>query len=199
MDLSIKTVSGPGIQPYIHHLARLRIDIFRSFPYLYDGDMEYEKKYLDTYLQSDDTVMVLVLDGDDVVGASSGLPMDMESAEVKRPFLDRGMPVDEVFYFGESLLQPAYRGRGLGHAFFDEREAHARSLGRFRMTAFFAVQRPENHPLRPSGYRPLDGFWKKRGYVPQPGMMTTYRWRDIGEKSDTDKPMMFWTREALMD
>ncbi len=36
-----------------------------------------------------------------------------------------------MFFFDESVLLPAYRGRGLGRpCFFDHREAHARGLGR---------------------------------------------------------------------
>jgi hypothetical protein len=37
-----------------------------------------------------------------------------------------GMDVGRVFYFGESMLLPRCRGRGIGHAFFGHREAHAR-------------------------------------------------------------------------
>lgn len=35
MDLAIKTVIGDGIKPFLSDIARLRIDIFREFPYLY--------------------------------------------------------------------------------------------------------------------------------------------------------------------
>ncbi|TVR43237.1 MAG: GNAT family N-acetyltransferase [Bacteroidia bacterium] len=195
MGVIIKTVSGNAIQPYIPDLARLRMDIFRDFPYLYEGSAAYEEGYLATYLRSEETVMVLVIDGSRVVGASSGMPMEMETNAVTRPFLEAGMSTANIFYFGESLLYSPYRGKGIGHKFFDEREKHARASGTFIITAFCAVQRPTTHPLRPKGYQPLDAFWEKRGYTRRPDLMTTFQWQDIGEKEETEKPMMFWIRK----
>lgn len=197
MNWQLKTLTGKDINSHIPDLARLRMEIFRSFPYLYDGDMAYEEQYLSSYLKSDETVMVLVLDAGRVVGASSGMPLAMETEEIQRPFLEQGMDPARVFYLGESLLQPDYRGHGLGHVFFNEREAHARRLGHFRISAFFAVQRPADHPLRPANYRPLDPFWRKRGYLPRPDMMTRFSWKDIGDKTETEKPMMFWLKQDL--
>ncbi len=104
MTIQIRTLTGEVIKPYVMDLARLRIDIFRDYPYLYEGSLDYEERYLIPYLRSPDTVMVLAMDGDRVVGAASGMPLEIETAEVKRPFLQAGIPVDEVFYFGESLL-----------------------------------------------------------------------------------------------
>ena len=101
------------------------------------------------------------------------------------------------FYFGESILLPAYRGYGLGHRFFDQREAHARSFGTFTHTCFCAVQRPESHPAKPAGYRPLDEFWLKRGYKPVPGLQSTFSWPDVGESVATEKPMQYWSRLLL--
>ena len=88
---------------------------------------------------------------------------------------------------------PEYRGRGVGHAFFDAREAHARRLG-FTHSAFCAVRRPEDHPARPASHTPLDPFWRARGYAPLEGVIATFRWKDIGERGETPKPLQFWMR-----
>ncbi len=195
MSYHITTVQGDDIKPYIKDLARLRIHIFRDFPYLYEGSLQYEEKYLSTYLKSNESIIVLVKDGDNVVGASSAMPMESETEEAQTPFIRAGIPPTEVFYFGESLLMKEYRGKGFGHAFFDEREAWAQSLKRFRYTAFCAVMRPDDHSLRPPGYLPLDTFWTKRGYMKRPEMITSFSWQDIDEDGETEKPMVFWTRE----
>ena len=92
------------------------------------------------------------------------------------------------------MLLPAYRGRGLGHVFFDEREAHARALG-LKVTAFCAVQRPGTHPRRPADYQPLDAFWARRGYRHHPELHTRYHWRDLDEAEESAKPMSFWLKE----
>ena len=161
---------------------------------MYDGSAEYEQTYLRTYIDVPDSVIVIAFDADQVIGASTGVPMSVETDEVKQPFIDNGYDPAEIFYFGESVLERAYRGRGLGVRFFDEREAHVRSLGRFRMTAFCAVQRPDDHARRPANYAPLDEFWVRRGYTKHPELNTTFSWQDLDESSQSAKPMVFWTK-----
>jgi GNAT superfamily N-acetyltransferase len=202
--LEIKVVSGRDLLPHMETLARLRISVFRAFPYLYDGDMEYEKKYLSTYMNKPDAMTVLVLDGGKAVGASTALPLIDETDEVIRPFVDKGIVPEEVFYLGESVLEPAYRGMGLGVRFFEEREKYARMKAGappegkpWRRLAFCAVKRPAGHPMRPAGYVPLDRFWENRGYRKQPGMQTTFSWRDLGDAGETRKPMTFWLKELV--
>lgn len=128
--IRIDVLRGSAMAPYLDEVARLRINVFREFPYLYDGDFDYEARYLQGYVGTPDSICVLARDGSRVVGASTGLPLADEDDSFQRPFLERGIPVHEVFYCAESVLLAEYRGRGLGHHFFDEREAHARALGR---------------------------------------------------------------------
>ncbi|WP_099864190.1 GNAT family N-acetyltransferase [Pararhizobium haloflavum] len=194
MHVSLDTLKGDEIHPFIDDLARLRITVFRAFPYLYDGSADYEARYLATYARSPDSVFVLARDGDEIVGAATGMPMADETDDVRAPFKAAGLDPAEIFYFGESVLLEDYRGMGVGVAFFDEREGHARQLGRFVSTAFCAVQRPVDHPRRPGGYVPLDRFWEKRGYRPEPGLVTTFTWQDLDEDRESAKPMQFWTK-----
>ncbi len=197
MSLQVLTLSGKAIEPYINDLARLRITVFREFPYLYDGDLAYEQDYLQTYSQSENSLFVVVLDGEKVVGASTGIPMREADADMQQPFLrsDR-FPVEQGFYFGESVLLAVYRGRGLGKRFFLEREAFAKKR-KLDFTTFCAVERPENHPLRPSDYRPLDTFWQQQGYTRQPDLVTFYNWKDIDEAEERLKRMVFWTKKIV--
>jgi GNAT superfamily N-acetyltransferase len=120
--------------------------------------------------------------------------MDHETEEFKGPFIEQGYEPEKIFYFGESVLLPEYRGQGIGVAFFDHREGHAREHGRFTHCCFCAVERPSNHPLRPSDYQPLDQFWHNRGYRKVPELATTYTWKDVDQPEETAKPMTFWLR-----
>lgn len=197
--LRIERHSGSELERYIAELAHLRITVFREFPYLYDGDTDYESRYLRTYIESPGSVIVLVLDGERVVGASTGLPLAHETVEFRQPFVDHGYPLERVFYFGESVLLPEYRGRGLGVRFFEEREAHVRELGAirrqaFEWTTFCAVARPADHPRRPANYLPLDAFWERRGYTRHPELRTDYVWQDLDETEPSPKPMVFWLK-----
>jgi GNAT superfamily N-acetyltransferase len=191
--LHIIRLAGSELQPYISDLASLRIEIFRSFPYLYDGDMAYEKKYLQTYIDCPHAMMVIVKEGDQVVGASTGIPLIYETEQCKAPFQKANIHLNDVFYCGESLLLPAYRGRGIYHHYFTEREAIARAHN-CTMTTFFAVNRPEDHPRRPANWRPLNDFWNSQRYTKHPKINTTYQWKDLDEESESPKPMIAWIK-----
>lgn len=193
-NITLERFTGAAVERHIAELARLRIEVFREFPYLYDGSMEYESAYLRTYVQSPNSVIVVAFDKGQAVGASTALPLQHETAAVQRPFVEHGMDPRAVFYLGESVLLRHYRGRGIGVRFFEEREAHARSVGRFAWAAFCAVQRPAQHPRRPAGYVPLDRFWNNRGYRCHPELHTSFRWRDLDEAAVSDKPMVFWLK-----
>jgi len=192
--LKVRALTGPALQAYIAPLARLRIQVFREFPYLYDGDLDYEAHYLETYSRALGALVVVVLDGKAVVGASTALPLIEAEAAFRQPFPTQGLDPAEVFYLGESVLLPAYRGKGLGVRFFQEREAHARALGPYTWAAFCAVNRPADHPRRPPEYRPLDAFWNKRGYTRHRELVAYYRWKDLDDPEESEKPMTFWLK-----
>lgn len=187
-----RILTGPEVAGALDDLARLRIAVFRDWPYLYDGDVDYERDYLRAYT-SPGAVVVAAYDGGRMVGAATGAPMEHHAADFAAAFAARPEPLDQIYYCAESVLLPQWRGRGLGHAFFDGREAQARALGR-RYSAFCAVIRPDDHPARPAGYRPLDGLWRKRGYAPLPGVIAHFRWRDVGAGAETSKPLQFWMK-----
>lgn len=190
--IETQVLTGPALESALDDVARLRIAVFRDWPYLYDGDLDYERGYLRAY-QSPGAVVVAALDRGRIVGAATGAPMADHADDFASAFADRPEPLSDIFYCAESVLLPEYRGHGLGHAFFDAREAHARRLGA-RWAAFCSVIRPSDHPARPASYQPLDGFWRKRGYAPLPGIVARFSWRDLGEDTQTEKPLQFWMR-----
>lgn len=193
--IQLRRLIGEDLSRSIDALASLRIEVFREFPYLYDGNEDYERKYLRRYLNSPRCVMIAAYDGKDIVGAASALPLSDEDSFIQAPFRKARIDLDRVFYFGESVLRRQYRGQGLGNKFFDERESVARSYGQYNITGFCAVQRAVDHPLRPSGYFPLDEFWKKRGYSIRPDLESTFEWRDIDQSTETSKKMIYWLKE----
>lgn len=195
MALDVQSLTGEAIEAVLPALARLRITVFRDWPYLYDGTLDYEEKYLATFAAAPGAVCVVARDGDAIVGASTGLPMVSADEEFRTPLTAAGYDISKVFYCGESVLLTSHRGGGVGHAFFDGRESHARRLGGFELSTFCRVVRPDDHPLKPKDYRPLDAFWSKRGYAPVPGLFATFAWKDIGESAETTKRLQFWMRK----
>lgn len=194
MTLQVEALTGAALEAALDDVARLRIAVFRAWPYLYDGDQAFERRYLQTYRDSPGAILAGAFNGAQLVGAATGTPMEDHADEFAAPFAATGIYLSDIFYCAESVLLPEFRGQGVGHRFFDIREAHGRKLGR-KFVAFCGVMRPETHPLKPPEYRPLDAFWRSRGYAPLPGVMAEFRWRDIGETVESAKPLQFWMKE----
>ena len=185
---------GKEIACVIEGLGELRMKVFYEFPYLYEGNMDYEKAYLSIYTKSKLGFAFLLYDNNELIGATTGLPLAEEGVEIKKPFLDAGIDINDVFYFGESILLQAYRGQGFGHLFFDEREAFART-NKFPITAFCSVVRPENHALKPRDYRSNELFWKKRQYIRNSDLICKMSWLDRNQVLETEKELEFWLRK----
>ncbi|MFY0312789.1 GNAT family N-acetyltransferase [Leisingera sp. D0M16] len=194
MTIRVEAMTGAALEAALDDVARLRIKVFRAWPYLYDGDLAYEREYLQSYRDSERAVVVGAFDGDILVGASTGAPLADHADDFAAAFEGTGIDLNDVFYCAESVLLPEYRGHGLGHGFFDAREAHARKHG-FSKCAFCGVQRPADHPLRPADYAPLDPFWRKRGYQPLQGAIAHFSWKDVDQAEETRKPLQFWIRD----
>ncbi len=194
MSIDVRALTGEAIKEVLPDLARLRITVFRDWPYLYDGTLEYEETYLAKFAEAKGAVCVIARDGDLVVGASTGAPMVEHADEFGEPFRKAGYDLSKIFYCGESVLLKSHRGHGLGHKFFELREAQAYALGGFTHSTFCRVVRPDDHPLKPADYVPLDGFWAKRGYAPVPGLTATYDWKDIDQADETTHVMQFWMK-----
>ncbi|QUJ76672.1 GNAT family N-acetyltransferase [Sulfitobacter albidus] len=193
MTLAVRVLHGDALASALQDVARLRIEVFADWPYLYDGDLAYEARYLETYRHARDAIVVGAFDGKRLVGASTGSPLTQHADDFARAFNDTEFALDEVFYCAESVLLPAYRGQGVGHRFFDLREAHARAAG-FAYCAFCAVIRAQDHPARPADARALDPFWRARGYAPLPGVIAKFAWKDHEEAQESAKPLQFWIR-----
>jgi GNAT superfamily N-acetyltransferase len=194
MALRIEPLTGAALEAALDDVAALRIEVFRAWPYLYDGDLGYERDYLQSYRDSARAVVVGAFDGDRLVGAATGTPLADHADDFAAAFAGTGIDLSTVFYCAESVLLPEYRGQGAGHGFFDAREAHARTHG-FTKSTFCGVVRPEDHPLRPDDYAPLDPFWRKRGYAPLPGVVAEFSWKDVDQQGESRKPLQFWIRD----
>ena len=192
MTLAVRTSTDPEERSAaIPALSDLRIRIFRGWPYLYDGTLDYEAEYLAEFMREPGSVLVVAQDGDAIVGAATASPMAGQKPEFQLPLQRQGLDVSGIFYFGESVLLPAYQGQGIGHRFFDAREAAARAAGAVQ-TAFCSVIRPDDHPMRPATPRDLHPFWRARGYAPVPGLTGTLEWQDVGDAVESAHLMQFW-------
>jgi GNAT superfamily N-acetyltransferase len=186
--------AGEAIKPWLSHLARLRVAVFRDWPYLYEGSETNEQTYLSSFATCPNAGLAVALDGDSVVGCSTCLSLAAESDGIQAPFRARGWETARFLYFGESVLLHPYRGQGVGVAFFTLREAHARAVSACDYATFCAVQRPADHPLRPHGAVPLDEFWRRRGFSPYPDLACVMRWKQVDTTEPVANRLAFWIK-----
>lgn len=199
MSVSVETVPSERVGEVLSDVSKLRVEVFRAWPYLYDGEPDAERAYLAEFAAADDAVVVVARDGDAIVGAATASPLLSHTSHFADLFAQHGHLPERVFYFGESVLLSAYRGHGIGHAFFDHREAAARaartSSGEtYQLAAFCGVVRPDDDPRRPEDYRPLDPFWRKRGFAPVSGMIGNYDWQEAIGAPEIAHEMQFWVK-----
>lgn len=219
-SLLVRSVIGEAIGPHLGDIALLRAVVLREWPYLFDdrgddgndhGRSGNADAAVDHGTDPEDpgdagnlaqlpgcvdswrAVAVLVSDGDRLVGASVGLPLADAGMRWREGFAAAGLKADRVFLLGESMLLPAYRGRGLGHRFFDERESQARALGGFDSTAFCIVERADDDPRRPPFGRSNDAFWRKRGYRPCQALDVACSWVEVNGGSSVHR-LAGWLR-----
>lgn len=192
--IEVKTFTGTDASDWVDPVTDLRMRVLRDWPYLYAGDRAYLARRVATYAKSPHGLFVLAFDESRLVGASTAMPLSGERYALQQPFRNRDIAVDEVFYFGESVLLKEYRGLGLGHRFFDERERHARRLGQYKMSAFCAVERALDDPRRPIPHRPNSPFWMRRGYQRQDDMFSDIDWPVVGGDQPERHRMRIWLR-----
>lgn len=188
-------VHGEELVALIPEIARLRILVFAEYPYLYAGTLDYESAYLKTFVAARDAIAVTVMDDrGQLVGCSTASALDQQHREFYQPLADAGYTLSTFFYLGESVLAKPSRGQGIGHAFFDAREQHARARG-YQHACFCAVERPEDHPLKPHDYRPHDNFWRQRGYRKLQDVSANFTWPETDGGPALPHAMAYWLRE----
>ena len=193
-EVEVRALTGPALEAALDGVAALRIAVFRDWPYLYDGNLAYERAYLKTYRDNPGALLVGAFHQGRLVGASTSTLMEDHAEAFSAPFRALNIALENILYGAESVLLPEYRGIGLGHRFIDLREDHARAHGR-AYVAFCSVKRPDSHAAKPAHARSNDAFWLGRGYQPLPGVLAEFAWKDVGDTEETVKPLQFWMRK----
>lgn len=197
-SVKTKTLRGKEIIPYIHKIAKLRITIFRDYPYLYEGEMSYEERYLLMYSQTDNAMLVIAEDDDKVVGAITGLPLTESMKEIKDLFIAKNIPAERIFYLGEIVLLQEYRSKNIGYMMYQQFENAVKEIEFYEKIALCEIVRAENDLRKPLDYKSLNSFWHRQGYVKRPDLVAEFSWKEIGANEETKHPMVFWIKERIL-
>ncbi len=190
-------LKGEQIKPLTPALARLRINLFREYPYLYDGNIKYESDYLREYAKEPYSMLHMVHYNDEIVALFSGMPLSCKSSivlDLKNAMLENGHEnIDKYYYYGEILIVPEFRHYGLFNLLFTSMDYEAKLLG-FSDACLLTVEREDSHPLKSLDYVPTDALWQTRGYK-RSGLIVNFDWPTIfpnGETKDIKNPMAAW-------
>lgn len=193
-DIHVRSFTGSGLKPYLHSMAKLRMEVFCEYPYFEEPHLDHEIQYLKTVAACKESIGVLIFDNTTLVGVSLGYPLSIEEEAIQQPFKAKSLDIGEYFFFGDSALLKQYRGRGIGHHFFDARESHIQNSNKFKKICFCVPDCPENDPQKPEDYISLHDFWRKRGFVHAPEKKCILSWKHIGDSHPKERQMSFWIK-----
>ena len=74
--IEVRPLARDEVAARLDEIAGLRIAVFREWPYLYDGDLDYERRYLRPYVESEAALVVGALDDGRLIGVSNATPME---------------------------------------------------------------------------------------------------------------------------
>src|SRR5260221_9970375 len=134
-NLAIEILTGKQIIPVIPEVAKLRIKMFREFPYLYEGDIkykDYEEKYLASYVETPHALLVILKDRNRIGGVATALPFTNTGelfAEPLQKFRAQGLNPKDYFYVGDVIVLPEYQGNRFSTISVEKIENLAREWG----------------------------------------------------------------------
>lgn len=196
--VSYKIYSGKEVISLIPIIAQMRIDEFKNYPYLYHGNLEYEKEYLRGFTLNAHSCLIVACEANKIIGLVTALPLKSGAAIVKDTeelFTRAGLNSETFFYLGEFIIDKNFRGRGIASQLEKQIITTAKKW-QFSNVCLATVERRENDPRKPKNYISTDFIWTKLGYT-QTNLATQYHWpmiTDENEIQEQNNTLIFWTK-----
>lgn len=196
--IEITLLHGSEITNYTELIGQWRIQYFREFPYLYQGTMEYEAKYLAGLVSNPHAVVAVARDNAQIIGFVTALPLVSDFDIVKEfnaHFQTLNRNIQDYCYIGEIIIHPDYRGNGLALEMTQRIEQDMQQRG-FKGACFLCVVRDPDHPLRPADYLEIDGLCQRANYI-KTDIVSQFEWPTIqadGSCRNMQNPMVLWIK-----
>jgi len=189
--VNFQIVTGQQLQQHIDAIAALRISIFKEYPYLYDGDMQSEMDYLKSYSKSKNSILIIVKDQGNIVGALTGIPLAEADEMFLTPFAKNQLPIHHIFYLGEILLSKEYRGKGIGYQMYRMFEDLVRQKKQYQKIAIAEVIRNQHDPRKPKNYISVHKLWERLGYIEHPEMVMQFSYKEVDSSGKIPHSFVF--------
>jgi len=201
MNAKLEVFIGNEINNNIDDVARLRIEEFRNFPYLYDGNLEYEKNYLKCYADDIKSTLALAKVNNTLAGVSTGIPLISNSeivSGIDKIFLEHNLNPDSCYYYGEIIIKPEFRGIGLASLLYKAQDEVIKNWG-YKQVCILTVVREIDHPMQPSDYKQKDGMWEHLGFK-RLNIIQSHHWPTIqpnGSVVNIKNDLEFWIKDII--
>jgi hypothetical protein len=194
-DIQIQVLKGREVEPYVNDISRLRIILFREYPYLYEPDEEVDRGLVRLYT-TEYAIVVIAKDGEKMIGAMTGVPLNAVPARFLELFSTNQIDSAGIFYLGDALIEEKYRGGRLAFKMYNAFEKAVQAEGRYRQIAVIQANKPKDDPKRPANYVPLVNCGN-RGYVEHPELTIMTPWRAVGDVVETNHSVTFWLKPLV--
>jgi len=200
-EIKIQTIIGNNISSYIDSIAEFRINVFKEFPYLYQGNVEGERKYLVNYANDPQATLIVAKVNSKLVGIATGIPLNASLHlldDIRIELSKKSFDPKKFYYCGEMIILEDYRNQGLGAKLYEQQKSQIQCWG-FTYFCALTVKRSTTHPLKPKNYIDIKNFLDKIGYK-KFGFELPCHWPTIlssGKVKNIKNKLILWTKEII--
>lgn len=198
-ELNIEVHVGKHFLSYVDFLSQLRIDTFKEYPYLYEGNLEIESKHIRDFISDEKSMVVVAKVSNEIAGICTGTPLSNNSeiiSKLKKASQKKALELDGYYYCAELIVLPKFRGIGLTRKLLEIQDKKIAEWG-FKSTCLLTIVRDTHHPLKPIEYKPTDEIWEKMGFH-KTDLMISQDWPTIqADRSvkNAENILQFWEKD----
>lgn len=194
-SITLEVLRGKELLSNISKLTKLRLAIYQEYPYLYEGNSAFEESYLSLFANSNESMLIIAKDNHQIIGAISGLPLDMAQKEIREVFIQSEIEIKDYYALCDVIVLKQYRSKGVGSILCEEFLKQLQKKKRYKKLVLWQIVKAPDDPKRPKSYFSPDGFWQKLGFIKNPGLMCFLKWIEISETKESSHRFEFWLRD----
>lgn len=176
--IRIETFRGSDVKPYIQDVMNLCNIIYKEPPYYYDGNKEEYRSYVESYSNSEETIISLAFIGTVPMGLAIGTPLSKTKGVYLQTLVEHGYEIDHIFYVGEFGLKRSYRNKGIEELLYATIENFVKASGAYDTICLWEV---EGQCPQCNQFNFMDHFWKSKGFIRNPDLRFEIFWTNVGD------------------
>lgn len=201
--ISLKLLSGQQILPFISDIGQLILEVYKEWPYLYEGTLEEQYDYVQTrYINMPNSLVCTAFDQEKLVGLAMGVPLCEAPTHYLTPFTSNQecleLPLKNIFYWGELIVRSEYRQREIAQQMCDLVLKEILDNSDYKAIAFCTVERSDDFHLnncKTNDYFSLDSKWEELGFKKHEDLSFNAVWRLVQESHESQHHMVYWVKK----